>query len=368
MTGSIPRTRDLRIDALRGLALLILYSDHIRGNIVALYTPMAIGLSDMSDVFVFLSGYSCGMAYGRRLREHGLSNCARRCWLRAGQIYAVKVAVTMLSLPILMVLEKWVEPNFFGVQCNLQLVREFPLQTLIAVETFRLELFQYFVLAMYIIFLLMLPAVLVGLTRFPMATFAASSLLYVSVQLWPDVVTLPMPWNKAMFFNPFAWQFLFVGACGLAMMNPDTRAKLRLGWPITFLALCLLAGTTAAHLNFDFLWTAWTDKQDLGPVRLLHFFAFAIVAWRFIPDSKVLARITAIRPLIVCGRYPLVAYCAGGILAICGEAVLHGVSRQWLGQVVVNLAGWIGCIAATGLWGLAWQHRSVRPIPSGAIG
>jgi hypothetical protein len=56
--------RDLRLDGCRGLALWFIYIDHIPGNSLTWLTPRYFGFSDMSEVFVFASGYTCMVAYG----------------------------------------------------------------------------------------------------------------------------------------------------------------------------------------------------------------------------------------------------------------------------------------------------------------
>jgi hypothetical protein len=63
--------RDLRLDACRGLALSFIFIDHIPGNSLAWLTLRNYGFSDTTEVFVFVSGYTCMLAYGGALREQG---------------------------------------------------------------------------------------------------------------------------------------------------------------------------------------------------------------------------------------------------------------------------------------------------------
>lgn len=90
-----------------------------------------------------------------------------------------------------------------------------------------------------------------------------------------------------------------------------------------------------------------------GPAHLLD----ANLDWRLVPESLVLARSTIIRPFVVCGRYPLVGYCAGGVLSILGEAALSAFSTEWPTQLLLNLVGWGGCLAATASWGILWSFH-----------
>jgi hypothetical protein len=57
--------RDLRIDFLRGLALLFIFIDHIPDNGLAHFTLRNFGFADAAEVFVLLAGFSAVLAYKR---------------------------------------------------------------------------------------------------------------------------------------------------------------------------------------------------------------------------------------------------------------------------------------------------------------
>src|SRR6478609_5564508 len=50
--------RDLRLDLFRGLALWLIFLDHIPSNLVAWITIRNYGFSDATEIFVFISGYT----------------------------------------------------------------------------------------------------------------------------------------------------------------------------------------------------------------------------------------------------------------------------------------------------------------------
>src|SRR5262249_60386048 len=78
--------RDLRLDACRGLALWFIFIDHVPGNSLGWLTPRNFGFSDMSEVFVFVSGYTCMVAYGGGLPKQGWLTLAPRALRRAAEI------------------------------------------------------------------------------------------------------------------------------------------------------------------------------------------------------------------------------------------------------------------------------------------
>ena len=76
--------RDLRLDLFRGLALWLIFLDHIPSNLVAWITIRNYGFSDATEIFVFVSGYTAAFVYGRAMRERGFliagARILRRAW------------------------------------------------------------------------------------------------------------------------------------------------------------------------------------------------------------------------------------------------------------------------------------------------
>src|ERR1041384_7961306 len=83
--------RDLRLDLFRGLALWLIFLDHVPSNIVSWFTIRNYGFSDASEVFVFISGYTAAFVYGRVMKERGFIIGAARILKRAWQIYVAFV-------------------------------------------------------------------------------------------------------------------------------------------------------------------------------------------------------------------------------------------------------------------------------------
>ena len=60
--------RDLRVDFFRGLALFMILVDHVVADPISRFTYQKFGFSDAAEIFVFLSGVSCGIVYSRSAR------------------------------------------------------------------------------------------------------------------------------------------------------------------------------------------------------------------------------------------------------------------------------------------------------------
>jgi hypothetical protein len=91
-------TRDFRIDFFRGLALYMILVDHIEFNPLAKFTYQRFGFSDSAEIFVFLSGVSCGIAYHSVLMHRGLTALVQTLIKRAGLIYVFYLAASGVTI------------------------------------------------------------------------------------------------------------------------------------------------------------------------------------------------------------------------------------------------------------------------------
>jgi len=65
------RSRDLRLDLIRGLANWAIFLDHIPHEVLSSLTTRNYGFSDAADLFVFISGYTVATVFGRIMIERG---------------------------------------------------------------------------------------------------------------------------------------------------------------------------------------------------------------------------------------------------------------------------------------------------------
>ena len=80
------RGRDYRLDLVRGLALLIIFADHIRNAWIHYVTPQAWQICDFAEVFVFISGFSASLA-DTAVERRGFYAIARKALNRVGRLY-----------------------------------------------------------------------------------------------------------------------------------------------------------------------------------------------------------------------------------------------------------------------------------------
>src|SRR5580693_755016 len=90
--------RDLRLDLFRGIALWLIFLDHIPSNAVSWITIRNYGFSDATEIFVFISGYTAAFVYGRAMEQHGFIVASARVLKRAWQIYVAHVFLFAIYL------------------------------------------------------------------------------------------------------------------------------------------------------------------------------------------------------------------------------------------------------------------------------
>src|SRR6476646_768650 len=83
--------RELRLDLFRGLALWLIFIDHVSPDLLSWFTIRSYGFSDAAEIFIFISGYTAAFVYGRSLLESGLRIAAARIFRRVWQIYAAHI-------------------------------------------------------------------------------------------------------------------------------------------------------------------------------------------------------------------------------------------------------------------------------------
>src|SRR5215469_17462933 len=91
-------TRDLRLDFFRGLALVCIFIDHIPENYLNYFTLSAIGFFDAAEVFIFISGFTAALVYGRALAQRGAVIATVQVLRRAWQLYVAHVFLFMIFI------------------------------------------------------------------------------------------------------------------------------------------------------------------------------------------------------------------------------------------------------------------------------
>src|SRR5215467_6813053 len=79
--------RDYRLDFCRGIALIVIFIDHVPGNPLSSWTLRNFSFCDAAEIFVLISGMASYLAYGSRLSKLGMGACVKAVGRNLGRIY-----------------------------------------------------------------------------------------------------------------------------------------------------------------------------------------------------------------------------------------------------------------------------------------
>jgi hypothetical protein len=120
-----PSPRDLRLDFFRGIALWLIFVDHIPVNVVNWLTVRNYGFSDAAEIFVFISGYAAAYVYARAMRERGFVAAGLRILRRVWQLYVAHVFLFVIFFAQISYVARTFENPLFAEEMNiLELLRQ----------------------------------------------------------------------------------------------------------------------------------------------------------------------------------------------------------------------------------------------------
>lgn len=370
--------RDLRLDFFRGLALFFIFIDHIPGNPLAYLTLKSFAFADAAEVFIFISGYTAALVYGRAMLKDGVLLSSLRIWRRVWTLYVAHILIFMAyAAQVAYAVAQMGSPLFaenLGVGDFLTRADE----TILRVLTLQFQPTYLDILPLYIALLLVFPACLLLLRRNLWLALALSLGFYIAANIWG--INLPAyPSDEGWYFNPAAWQLLFVIAAALGLRasegKPTPMPPWLLAGAVAFAAFaCVVqlswvlhdAGLPVPGLLRRLLWPI--EKSTLPPLRLLSVLALAVLAGWLVPRGArfMTGRLGWI--VVLCGQNSLDVFCLGILLSVLGSIVLTGVSDAWQMVAMVNVAG-IGAMIGLALL-IAWYDGGgrlpARPRPAEA--
>jgi hypothetical protein len=319
-----PTKRIDGIDFWRGIALLMIFIDHVPENVFQHVTQKNFGFSDAAELFVFLSGVSVALAYGSRFFDGETVGAVRAVLRRAFTLYWVQILISLLIVAIFAgAAALWGEEDLLE---DADAVVSNPLQTTAGILALLYQLENANILPLYIVLLLMTPLLLALARRNDRLMLAGSVAVYLAARTFSlNLSTWPV--EGTWFFNPIAWQLIF--AIGIFVGRRVKRDGIAYdAWLFT---ACLAVVAIAALVRTDALGSAsglWENlrdvldcgKSDLGFARLVHFLALAYIVYHS-GLTGLMRRTRAFLPLCLIGRYGLPVFATGTVLSAMGELV-----------------------------------------------
>jgi hypothetical protein len=317
------------IDFWRGYALATIYINHVPGIYFERFTHRNFGFSDSAELFVFLAGWSVRLLLGSTPDALTTQRMVLRVGARAVTLYAAQILITMIAIALLAASALLLENPLLLQWHNAAAVFEDPVSAHVGLVLLTHQLGYFDILPLYVV--LMFGAIVMAVfhryaPRLLLPTFLA---IYLAVLMLR--INLPSwPVEGFWFFNPFAWQFIFLLGFLMAA-NEDIGGFVRrhirvlrwlglLGVLLGLRAMSELPLFDLFGLPPQLVYLLAEDKTYLSPIRLLHalalFAAMSAVFPLIFRHLRPLARFFS-----MLGRNSLYVFCVGSILSLCAQIV-----------------------------------------------
>ena len=350
----IKTNRDLRIDFFRGLALWWIFTDHIPADWLGNLSIRNFALCDATEIFVLLAGYAGGIAYGGTMRKEGWLYAGADVIRRAWTLYIAHIFLFVIFAAQVGVSAAALDRADYLDEIHLDVLGEAPYRALMEALTLHFQPAYLNILPLYVVILLMFAAVL-PLLRWPWLLATLSLGVYMAARLFS--LNFSSWTGGGWFFNPLAWQLLFVMGAILAFAPGEAPRRPARVFDVVSVVIVLF--------GLVMQWVVWqnpnsvaglpepvmralmsVDKGGLHPFRLLSILALTWLCTRLVPAHAKWLQTFVAAPFVMAGQHSLPVFCAGIFLAFLGRLATEANDGAWV-QIGVNAGG------ATALWVVA---------------
>lgn len=379
--------RDLRIDALRGLAIVLIVVNHVElPSVFELVSQETIGIVSGAELFVAMSGVVLGMVYRRRLARTDLVEVTGALLTRAWKLYRTALAVVLVVylLTLLPGVDGRAVTTFelgdgrtSDTYPNVEQLGEYPVPGFVVRDLLLLRLgpWQFNVMGLYVLLLVVAPLLLAALRR-----RLALVVLGLSWGLYALDSTRSTRLLGSQFEDPFpllTWQVLFVTGAVVGWYREALLAFFRRPAGRAVLAIAVVAhlGIVLLAASSTFLSNGYDVRLDLLPSATFD----AVHADWFTRATLDLGRLLDVWLLLATGYALLTAFwrpldrAVGWLLVPLGRAslyvfVLHVVAALVVAQVPgvresVALGTLAHGVVLAVLWTMVTRRVLFRVIP-----
>lgn len=348
------------MDALRGLALLVMAATHLGGP-VARFTWQPFGFVSMAEVFFFVSGLVCGRSCAQRLlgqasEPWGVGRRVRRIY----RAHLLSVACAAAGVTVLVAVSPASAPAW---EAGWPLLSHSPARALAMGAMFLSVPPPFDVLPLYCAFLLSVPFVVracasgrvrpvlvVSLAAWLLSQVTLGRLLHWAVRLVPD--------GRAPGFDPLGWQLVFVAGIvvsWLALTGRADRLVLRGRWLAlaAALAVLFLAARYVAPQT-GLLAQVLVGRPSVGPLRLLN---FAVLALLVVSQRERIARVLP-SVLRTVGRQPLAVFGTHAVLLVLLVPLRPAINARGAAAEIALTLAFCGMLVL-----IAWVRERRRADP-----
>ena len=354
------------IDFWRGFALITIFINHIPGNTFQRFTYSQYSISDAAELFVFLAGWSLALATEGKGTPDPAGRVLLRVASRTVEVYVAQAVMMLLALALIAgaalaldnpLLLEWHHAGPFFAD---------PIQTTIGIVLLTHQLGYFNILPLYVGLLALAPVFVLLARGSRWLAFSVSFALY-AICLAFEINLPSWPVEGHWFFNPLAWQFLFVLGFLSSLWARDserfrvwTRSLIPIG--VVGVAIGFVIAVRGIRIDpysvpeprlFFVL-----DKSFVSPLRLLNFIAVVLAFQGMFP---VLAgRLPwLVRPLCALGRNSLSVFSVGSIIALGIQLARASLVPSFMLDTILVGSGILFLLFTA--WFVEWRSRSPKP-------
>lgn len=273
-----PPNRDQRIDLLRGVAIVFVVVNHI--GLVSLFqdvTQEAVGVVSGAELFVLFSGAVLGLVYRPKLVSGGIGEVVLRTAGRSRKLYVTALAVVLLVflLTRLPFVDGTAVTTFtdqgtgaagsgasgrvYDLYAGADRLLQYPVDPQIVIDVLLLKLgpWQFNVMGLYVVLLLISPLVLWALSRRWWAPVLAVSVALYVVGMLTRFRVLPSQFEDS--FPLLVWQLLFVVGLTAGFYRREILDWFRCRAGVVVLGVAVVAATL-------FMLLSWNNPYTVSPL------------------------------------------------------------------------------------------------------
>ena len=368
--------RDLRLDLFRGLSLFFIFIDHIPNNVLSYVTLHSIAFSDAAEVFIFISGYAAATVYGKALQRQGGIAATGQIYRRIWQLYVAHIFIFVILAAEVCYATLNLQNQTYSEDFGIDNFIDEPQVAIIKVLLLQYQPQFLDILPIYMVLLGVFPVVLLLLERCLPLPLILSGVVYL--------LTLHFGWqphsypdNEGWYFNPLAWQLLFVvgATAGYSRYSPRVFPVRSLWLPKLAILITVAIGIISVSWTIHGAYDAFPglllrelsplveDKSNLAPLRLVSFVALVVTTAHFVGHNSRLLRCRVAQLIIRCGQHSLQVFCLGIVLSVLGSILLT-FRDDILMQLAIDFGGIVLMIGIAAL--LTW-YKASNAMPADAV-
>ncbi|MGE0630175.1 MAG: OpgC family protein [Hyphomicrobiaceae bacterium] len=334
------------VDFWRGFALIAIFVNHIPGIYYEHFTHRNYAISDAADLFVFLAGWSLRLAVGRPEDPTPTSAVMLRLGNRALTIYAAQILIISIAIAMLAASARLLDNPLLLEWHNAAAVFYDPVNAHIGLVLLTHQLGYFDILPLYVVLMMMAPAFVLIHRYAPDWLLPISLLIYLTTLIFR--IQIPSwPTNGTWFFNPLAWQLIFV--LGFSMAREHGIG----GWVrsnIKWIRLVSIPLVIYGALAVWFRW--WPDPTQVPEPKLLFVISktyatpqriisvlslVAVFSMAYPTIAKLAPPLTRVLSLL--GRNSLYVFCVGSLLSLACQILRYVYKGNILADTAMVVAG-----------------------------